>query len=131
MGKYTSILRGLPHYRGEDATQSEKVAAKRIELGVLTSAQAAQGYRKARDVKDALEKELEAAKVVVRAHDDILQETFEADGLTSLKLADGSQVSTFVEPYAQVKDPLAPTCVALHKVSGPVTVSLIAVSSTV
>jgi hypothetical protein len=50
MGKYTSILRGLPSYKGEDATQTEKIAAKRAELGVLTATQAAAGYRAARDV---------------------------------------------------------------------------------
>jgi hypothetical protein len=107
MGKYTSILRGLPSYKGEDATQAEKIAAKRAELGVLTAVQAATGYRAARDVKDELAAKLEDAQVIVKAYEEILQETYEMEGVTSLKLADGSTVSTFVEPYASVKNPLA------------------------
>ena len=104
MGKYTSVLRGLPSYKGEDASQAEKIASKRSEIGVLTATQAAAGYRAARDKKDKLSDELDDAQVAVVAYEEVLQETYEAEGVTSLKLADGSTVSTYVEPYSSVKD---------------------------
>lgn len=107
MGKYTSVLRGLPKYSGEDASFNEKVAAKRIAIGVVSASQAADGYTKARLAKDKADEEVSKANVEVAAWESIMQEVFEMEGITSLKLATGETVSTYPEPYAQVSDPQA------------------------
>jgi hypothetical protein len=104
MGKYTSVLRGLPQYAGEDASIKEQVNAKRIEIGVLTPGEAAAGYRKARDKKDALEGQVSEINIEVTAYEAILHEVYELAGITSLKLSDGATVGTYVEPYSSVED---------------------------
>jgi hypothetical protein len=107
MGKYTSVLRGLPAYQGEDASFTEKVIAKRIEIGALTATQAAAGYAAARAKKDKHDEEGGKINVELAAWESAMHEAFEMEGITSCTLTTGEHISTYPEPYAQVADPNA------------------------
>jgi hypothetical protein len=107
MGKYTQVLRGLPSYKGEDASFFEKVVAKRLTLGVLSATQAAAGYAAARTKKDMIDEELSKHSVELAAWESAMHDAFESEGVSSVKLSTGESISTFPEPYAQVANPSA------------------------
>jgi hypothetical protein len=107
VGKYTQVLRGLPQYRGEDASFNEKIIAFKAKLGVQSAAQAAQGYAQARAKKDDLDAESSALNVELAAWEELMHDCFEHEGISSLKLSTGESINTYPEPYAQIADPQA------------------------
>lgn len=126
MGKYDGLkLPALPaDYKEGGSAYQERVDKKKVEIGQLTSAELAARYRAVRKGSerdpDTLGAALEAAGFVLSkeeleglvksrnlelvAVEQMLVDAYEAEDLSSLKLADGASVSTQVEPYVVVED---------------------------
>ena len=113
MGKYDGVIKKLPkaELSGEPGFR-EKVEARKRELvelemkliGSVKPVALATRYVAARREKDRIAKEESAANLEVVAIEELMHVAFESEGLTSVKLADGSSVSVNLEPTAQVVD---------------------------
>lgn len=112
MGKYDKVIGKLPKAGPEGEPKfREKVEQRKRELieaaGVLKPAAVAQQYTRARAEKDEIAERASAVEVDVQALDELMHTIFEEEGLSSLKLADGSSVTVGREPNASVVDKAA------------------------
>lgn len=129
MGKYDDLkLPRLPaeHKEGGDAYQ-ERIDLKKAAIEAKTPTELAARYRTVRKgqerdpqaiealldeagiylSKEELEGLVKARNLELAAVEQLLIDAYEAEDLSSLKLADGASVSTQVEPYVVVQDKAA------------------------
>lgn len=107
MGKYDSVIKKLPREMpGGEPKFREKVEARKREIGAETVSLSglAQSYKQLRSEKDKIGEEESALNVEIAAIEELMHTAFEAEGLTSVKLADGSSVSVSEEPSATIVD---------------------------
>lgn len=121
-GKYAKVLKKLPRLRTTESPQyQEKVEAlktlltapsqeeERQKLGVeripLQASVLANEYNDLRLAKEVLQAQLSEIELQIAAITQLLDDQFEAEGLTLVRLDDGARVMTRPEPYAVVKDP--------------------------
>lgn len=115
----TEILAAEPHAYNLDA-QAKKMLediddsvglvidlVKTVAAGQRQSAALAKGYAASRYLKERVEAWRASVQLLLDAYEGLMLEQMEADGVASLRLASGQSVSTFLEPYATVKDPEA------------------------
>lgn len=111
-GKYADVVARLPRQL-EEPTYQEKVSltkAKILELweneevGPPTAAGLAREYEKLRNSKTEVEDELGKVQLQLTAIEQLLVDQYEVEGVSSVKLADGSYVGVQFEPTAQVVD---------------------------
>jgi hypothetical protein len=106
-GKYADVIDSLPRYNGNDPTYQEKVAA--VKQAILAEApenryasNVAQRYTEIRAEKDAVEEVLKEIQLRLDATSQLLVETYENEGITSMKLGTGTSVRFQQEPHAVV-----------------------------
>lgn len=115
MGKYDGVIKKLPRQAtgfGEEPKVREKVDARKRELvesetqlvGAVKPTAIAAKYVAARAQKDLIAEQESAVNVEIKALEELLHTTFEAEGLSELKLADGSSVSVGNEPSTSIID---------------------------
>lgn len=104
MGKYTDVVRGLPRAEAEDQSFQQRVDQIKPEFPNRKPAALAKEYRALRLDREALDAQLAALNARLTAVEQLLWDSYEQDGLSSVKLDDGSSVSVQPEPAAQVQD---------------------------
>jgi hypothetical protein len=80
--------------------QHEKTAC----AGKPYAAEFARVYTELRILKDDVTDWLSSIQLLLDAYQELMCNQFEAEGISSLRMADGGSVSTFSEPFAQVRD---------------------------
>lgn len=78
--------------------------ATRLASGRQHAAVLAQGYALARKIKDALGDLESSAQLLIDAYEGLMVAQMEVEGVASMRLIDGSSVSTYQEPYPKVVD---------------------------
>jgi hypothetical protein len=61
-------------------------------------------YTELRVLKDDITTWLQSTQLLLDGYQDLMLAQFENEGLSSLRMLDGGSISTYSEPYAQVKD---------------------------
>lgn len=61
-------------------------------------------YTELRILHDDIKDWLSSTQLLLDAYQDLMLKQFEVEGISSLRMADGGSVSTYSEPFAQVKD---------------------------
>jgi hypothetical protein len=112
-GKYSEVVSRLPHLEEEPNYQA-KVNFKKAELiaahaddpatALTSAASLARKYQQFRTLKEDIETELSDLQIALTAVEQLLTERYEVEGVTNMKLEDGSSVGIQFEPYAQVVD---------------------------
>jgi hypothetical protein len=104
-GKYSGgVMDGLPRAAPSDPSFQEKVDLAKRTLTLSTPAELASAYRALRKQKDALDDEAKTLNIQVAAIEQALWDSYEANGISSIKLEDGASVSVQLEPAASVRD---------------------------
>jgi hypothetical protein len=106
-GKYGKIVETLPRYTTSDVSYQERVnqvKAKLVREGPCSATELAQRYADLRREKAKLDEEESAINLQIEGVSQLLADAYEAEGITSLRLADGATVRVQPEPYAQVDD---------------------------
>jgi hypothetical protein len=93
----------------EDASYQDHVNQRKAELRAgegfrETPVTLAADYALLRAAEDQLEAELKELRLSIEATTQMLAEQYEAEGMTSVRLASGASVSIQMEPHAVVKD---------------------------
>lgn len=114
-GKYATIVPKLPKYVDPDQTRAKRVqttidsirstATERGET--INTGHLAACYAELRKEKDALKEKLSSIELEIEAFSKMLEDAYEADGITSQRLLDGGSVSVEYQPYGSIVDPLA------------------------
>jgi hypothetical protein len=112
MGKWTKFVGVVPKLKPEASYQDKVEVVKRAVVDVCrertgmppTSGMLTQAYAALRRQEEELEEKLKEVNLSKTAYEQLLDEQFEAEGITSTKLTDGTSVRTQPEPYAVVKD---------------------------
>lgn len=109
MGKYDKVTPGLPRLPGEGGPFQERVDQAKAAIAAQTrkSGDLALRYSELRKVEDDLARQKSDLHVLITAHEQLLWEALENEGLSAVKLADGTGVSVQTEPYVSVKDAAA------------------------
>ena len=114
-GKYRDKLRGLPKFQSENPKHNQLVSEVKqaiirgnADLGInpipMQAAALAEEYALLRREKDDKKAELSDVQLRLDAVVALMEEQFEAEGVLSMTLSDGSQIRLDVEPYAVVRD---------------------------
>lgn len=112
-GKYAKVLDKLEKFTMEDQTYQDKVNAEKLHI--VTTWRAHTGmppgasllvaeYIQERKEKDQIEADLYRQNLRIEALSQLIIDQYEAEGISTLKLADNSSVRTQPEPYTAVKD---------------------------
>ena len=105
MGKYTHVAAGLTPKPEESAWQTDVTAAKRTILeSHPTQADLAKDLLALREEKDRLKETLAALNVRVGAVEQLIADSFEASGITQVRLDSRDTISTQIKPYARIAD---------------------------
>jgi hypothetical protein len=106
MGKYDGVLKGLQREipGGEFQGEVDKVKTRWQGTMDLTPGSLAALYSTLRDEKDVLDAKGRELNIRTAACEQLLWDSYEAAGMTSLKLATGDTVRVQAEPYASVVD---------------------------
>lgn len=112
MGKYSGVIEGLPSLQQEEPPsykdRIEDSKRKFLEEHPSpSSAVIASEWVNLRLRKDVLEEEMKNLGVMLRATESLLEDSFEGDGITQLRLninGDEHSVATQYEPAAVVED---------------------------
>ena len=105
--KYAGVLDKLPKYVTSDMPYQQRVDMVKSALtsgGSLTAGELAQMYADLRREKARLEEQESILNLRLESVSQLLSDTYDQEGISSLKLADGSTVRAQPEPYAQVED---------------------------
>lgn len=112
-GKYSEVVSRLPRLE-EEPNYQDKVNLKKAELleahadepttALTSGASLARKYQQFRALKEDIETELADLQIALTAIEQMLTERYEIEGVTNMKLDDGSSVGVQFEPYAQVID---------------------------
>lgn len=81
--------------------------AKGAAIGPKNSSTIARAYADARILLDAITEWKSSAQLLVDAYERLMTDKMEEEGVASLRLDSGAAVSTYVEPYGKVVDPVA------------------------
>lgn len=103
MGKYSHVLSSLRKLE-QEPTYQQKIDAVKQKIGRQSAGELAHMYRGVRQQKDELEEQISELNIEVEALCQLMQDEFETQGITSVKLESGGSVSIQPEPYMQVKD---------------------------
>lgn len=114
-GKYRQKIAGLPIFRDENPKhvqlveiQKQAIMRGNPDLGVppipMQAAALADEYALLRRERDEKKDELSDINLRLSAVAELMESQFEAEGVTSLTLGDGSVIRVDVEPYAVVRD---------------------------
>lgn len=107
-GKYSHLVGSLPVLLNSDGNQQERVEAlKKVLLAdpeLADTPSYARLYEDARQRKQAAEALLKSIEDEIEALTQLLADRFDNEGLGSLKLENGTNISIWHEPYAQVED---------------------------
>jgi hypothetical protein len=107
-GKYSHLIGSLPVLLNSDANQQERVDALkklfRVDPELSDTASYARLYEDARQRKQAAEALLKSIEDEIEAVTQLLADRFDNEGLGSIKLENGTNISIWHEPYAQVED---------------------------
>lgn len=113
MGKYDAVVGklqrdapgGEPRFREKvEARKQDIVELETKLLGVVKPGALALRYVTARRQKDLIAEQESEANVEIQACAELLQVALEAEGLSSLKLSDGTSVTIGQEPTASIID---------------------------
>lgn len=110
MGKYDGIIHKLRLARlGEEPKYQEKVNIVKQEiresLGARLQASILAGlYEAERDEKAKIQELLSEINLKITALEQLIDEVYEVEDVTNIKLANGSAINVQREPYAQVVD---------------------------
>ena len=102
MGKYDALAKTLP--RAPKAPASEQVTLAMAAISDRQPVSIASAYRAARLAADNIEEQKKLANVQVKALELLLIDAYDDAGVSSVKLADGSAVSTNPDPYVVTLD---------------------------
>jgi len=107
-GKYAHLVGSLPTLLNTDGNQQERVEAlKKVLLAdpeLTDTGSYARLYEDARQRKAAAEALLKSIEDEIEALTQLLADRFDNEGLGSIKLENGTNISIWHEPYAQVED---------------------------
>lgn len=104
-GKYAGVTGNLPRTFTTDPKHQELVDAEKARIGTAhTPVELAERYRQLRTQKREFDELASALQVQIDAVSQVLADVYEHQGISSLKLVDGSSVSVQEEPYARVTD---------------------------
>ncbi len=106
-GKYADVIDALPKYQGNDPSYQEKIEA--VKNSILAedpinryASTLVQRYVEIRAEKDAVEEVLKEIQLRLDATSQLLVDSYEVEGTSSMKLVDGPTVRVQYEPHAQV-----------------------------
>ena len=102
MGKYDALAKTLP--RAPREPHSEQVAQAMDLITNRSPVALAQAYLAARNAKAEAEAVVKAANVHVKAAEVLLIDAYDEADVSSMKLSDGSTVSTNTDPYVVTLD---------------------------
>jgi hypothetical protein len=108
VGKWTALMQSMkPEKLPIDGgpKYQERVDAAKVEFAGIGPTLLAARYRALRDERDVLERTRSVLDCRIRATEQLIEDSFSANGLELVRLADGSSVATEVEPYGSVEDP--------------------------
>lgn len=117
-GKYADIVDALPRLPArdeEDTKYQDKINARKAQiingdpLNDLApeprhASHLAIRVAECRELRDKLTAELKAANLELLAYFQLMDDQFEAEGITSIKFEDGGSVRIQREPYADIED---------------------------
>lgn len=103
MGKYTELAKTLPKLE-EAPDRQQQINEVKKELPSGSSPRLAELYLKLRNEKSEAEERMSEINLSIDAVKQLIEESYEADEITSLRLKSGKTVSTQVEPVASVAD---------------------------
>jgi septal ring factor EnvC (AmiA/AmiB activator) len=105
VGKYTNVAAGLTPKPEETAWQAEVTTLKRSLLESDPSqADLAKDLLALRAEKDRIREALSAINLRVGAVEQLIADSFEASGITQVRLDSGDTISTQIKPFARVAD---------------------------
>ncbi len=102
MGKYDALAKTLP--RAPKEPHSEQVGEAMAAITERSPVALAQAYLAARKAKAVAEAVVKACNVQVKAAELLLITAYDEANVSSMKLADGSTVSTNPDPYVVTTD---------------------------
>lgn len=104
MGKFDAVVEKLPPVPREHNEYQDRVDAVKAELQGRKPNELAALVVTVRNEIDDLELSKKALNLRLEALTQLTLDLFDAEGLASIKLEDGSSVSRQLEPYAGVED---------------------------
>jgi hypothetical protein len=104
MGKYSKVVKNLPALDNNTPDRRAKLEDLKSRSADTTPSQHASALVVLRQQKSKIEKELSELQLNLDACSELLSETFEAAGITNMKLDTGHTVFLEMVPYAQVED---------------------------
>jgi len=107
MGKYSKITPSLPKMPAEDAAYQEKVNAVKdwwLKNNPREASAMAEEFGRLRRRKKRWEEREKKLNMRIAAIEQLLVEQYEVEGISGLKLVDGSSVRVQTEPYGQIVD---------------------------
>lgn len=110
LGKWTEMMKEMhPEQKPLDGGEKyqERVNAAKTEFSGLGPTPLAETYLKLRNERDEMEKVRSKLDCRIVALEQLITDSFEANGLEMVRLQGGGSVATEVEPYAAIEDPVA------------------------
>lgn len=105
VSKYAGVVEGLPKQQPEQTERRIAVESVKTELASAALVEVLEVYETLRKQKDELKDDLSALEVRIDAHEEVIIDLYEAEGLQSVTLEGGAKVDCRTEPGAQVEDP--------------------------
>jgi len=109
-GKYDKVLRDLqklPPDLGEDASYQIRINLAKAEV-VAKHGQSpvtlAREWKRLRAVEDRVEAMAKKVRFRLRVYEQLIEETFEAQGISKFDFTEGGSVGYHPEPYSYVED---------------------------
>jgi hypothetical protein len=106
-GKYADVCPNLPRDQPEDAPYQDRINMRKGEIVRemrCTASALAHRYRDIRRQKEELERQMKDIDFELTAVSQLLVDKYEEEGTSSIRLDDGSAVSTTMKPHAKVVD---------------------------
>lgn len=104
MGKYDEVNKRLEKFVEDDLDRQERIEEVKQTIEDRTSGSLARGWRELRGRKSALKEKLSGVQLALDAHQQLIENAYEEDGITSLKFKEGGGVSLEFAPHATVVD---------------------------
>jgi len=106
-GKYASILRDLqklPVDLADGADYQFRINLIKAEVKDHSPVALAREWKRLRSVEDRVEAMAKKVRLRLRAHEQLIEEAYEAEGITKFDFVEGGSVSCYPEPYSYVED---------------------------
>jgi len=104
MGKYDRVMDTLARLPREQTDYQSRIDLKKAEIEEKTAAALARRYTMLRASKEQIEESLSPINLELEALVQLMEDSYEAEGLRKLDMADGGSVALQPEPYASIAD---------------------------